>query len=153
MAHPYPVGCSLFQGVKDLVGFIDEKFCSSVFPYGKTFNLSPEKLHHEVHSVTDAQNGNPQAKDPLVRFWSVLLVNRTRSTGKYDALGVKPFYGRGIKRGDVNLAPDPQLADPSRYKLSILGTEIKDYYSFHGLFFEGYIQDLLQVNLLTEPQL
>jgi hypothetical protein len=83
-------------------------------------------VHHELQSVTDAEDGNPQLQNGLVGMGRVLVVNRARSTREDDTYGriATNFLQAGVERKDNG--KDVLFADAARNQLRILRPEVED---------------------------
>ena len=85
-----------------------------------------EKLGHHLQPEADAENGDAQFKDGLVRQRGVLGVNAGRAAGENNSTGVHLRDNGGgrvvVDNGGVHLA----LADATGDHLRVLGPKIKN---------------------------
>ena len=83
-------------------------------------------VRHQLHSVANSQNRNPQGKNLRIRMRRALVVNAGRSARENNAFRAERggFLRRNVKLDDlrINLA----LANPARDDLRVLRTEIED---------------------------
>ena len=61
----------------------------AVFPFSRSFNGTAHGVHHELHAVTDSQNGDVKAEDAAVDPRAVLLIDAGRAAGKNDAFRIQ----------------------------------------------------------------
>ncbi len=113
------------------------EFGKTIFPFLGLLHFAPQRIHHKLHAVTDAQNGNIQAEYALVHAWAVAFINARRSPGQDDSLRrqlLNLFHGEGRRLDDTI---NPALAHATGNQLIELRPEIND--ENHG----GPLSDLL----------
>ena len=104
----------------------DSPFGFSVFPFLAALDFALQKPGHHLQPEADAENGDAQFENRLVRQRGILGVNAGRAAGENNPAGVH-FRDDGggrvvVDNGGVNLA----LSDAPGDHLRVLGTKIKN---------------------------
>ena len=124
----------------DLVGNAGEQFvrpddaaaCPAVFAGRRALHLAAQRLAGQLHSVADAQHGQPEAEDFRIALRRARLVDAGRPAGEDDPLGgqLADPLGREVVADD--LAIDVLLAHPPGDQLRVLRAEIEHQHLFVG---------------------
>jgi hypothetical protein len=85
-----------------------------------------EHLGDELEPVADAQHRHAEVEHPRRRHGRPLRLDRHRATGEDDALRPERLDVRQRQVRPVDLAVDPQLADPPGDQLGVLAPEVED---------------------------
>jgi len=84
-----------------------------VFPLGGFPDGAAQRIHHELHAVTDAQDRDSKIKNGAVYFGAVFFVNAGRPAGQDDAVGMEGTDGVNICPGWLNLTVYPAFPYPA----------------------------------------
>ena len=94
-------------------------------------NGATQRICHELASITDAKNGDPERKQRRIHVQGNRFIDALRASGQDDADGGKlPDLVRGDGAG-LDLAVDVLLTHAACDELAVLGAEIQNEDSFH----------------------
>ena len=93
-------------------------------------HLAAEQMAHQLHAVTDAEDGNAELKDGRVDGRGVFFVDAGRAAGEDDAGGLQFAHALGRDVVPDDLAEDVLLAHPAGDQLTVLRAEIEDENTF-----------------------
>src|SRR5271155_225216 len=104
----------------------------TVLTFLRGTHLAAESVHHELQSVTNAEDGQSQLKEARISRRRIFVVDRPRRTGKHNAHGaaVLNLSERGVA-GQYH-GENVLFADAARDELRILRAEVEDDNGLNG---------------------
>src|SRR5512143_3281876 len=107
-------------------GMQDGDFGVSVFAVGAGDDLAAERMHHEMQSVTDAEDGKAEFDDALIGWGRIGVVDGRGAAGEDDADGSVAADFVECGGAGENDGEDVELANSARDELSVLRAEVED---------------------------
>jgi len=86
MAHPN--GQGIFQAAEESVVGVDLNFRRAVLAVRRFFDPAAEMLSHQLHAVTNPQNGKTQVPNSLIGTRGVGLIHAGGAAGEYQPRGL-----------------------------------------------------------------
>ena len=85
VAHPNLL--PVLQSFQQPALFTDRQASEAIFPCVEMLGPAAIVIYHQLHAVTDAQDGYAKLPDDLIRPGGVALLNAEGAAGKYHRLG------------------------------------------------------------------
>ena len=132
--HPvaHPVNSLFRHPGKEGGGGIGGQLGLAVFPGDGLAAPAAQKVHHQLHAVTDAQHRDAQGEQGRVHRRCAFFKHRGRAAGEDQGIGLERAY---LVHGDaegLQLAVNAALAHPAGHQQVILPAEIQDQDLFHS---------------------
>ena len=131
VAHPANILSR--NAVKQKSGFVrDVDFCPSIFARGRSFDASAAEMCHQLRTVADPEDRNPQGKQFLWCGDGFLAIDAVRTARQNNAAWGKSTNTVYGQRMWMDFTIDMILSYASCDKLVILSAEIQHQNHFRG---------------------
>ena len=124
VAHPH--GSVVFDVGEQIRGIVDVQCCLTVLPAFGPFHRTAQLLHHQLHSVANPQNRNPQFPNPGIAMGRAGIVHGVGSTREDNPFGFElaQLFGGGAIGQHFRV--DLGFANSTGDQFRILGTEVQN---------------------------
>src|SRR6266850_6518518 len=150
MRHPDDGRTVCADALEEIAVVVDHEIGPAVLPVLGFGHLPAREMRHELHPVTNTENGDPLVEEFLGNARCLLLIHAGWATRQHDALRTIGENGRQGNGAGKNLRVDLGFANPACYQLGVLRPEVEDQDSIVPEFHGSVKSETLEVRRGTE---
>ena len=144
--HPDDRRSAFADSLEEIAAVVDREIRTAILSMLGFGHLSAREMCHQLHPVTNAENGNPLVEEILGHRRRFLLVHAGRAARQHDALRTIGQNGRQGSGAGQNLRVDVGFANAACNQLGVLRPEVEDQDSIVPEFHEDVNRAALRVN-------